>query len=107
MLSLDMHDIFKVIDLARPYWRRIVFGVILSFLASSLTGAIAWVVKPALDYVFVEKQYQYLKLLPILLVLLYVMKGFFEFGQTYLMKSVGFKIIRDMRNNIYRHLLYF
>lgn len=82
-------------------------GIILSFLASAITGAIAWLVKPALDYVFVQKQYQYLKYIPVGLVFLYIMKGFFEFGQTYMMKSVGYKVVRDMRNNIYQKLLYF
>ena len=102
-----MKDFRKLVVLARPYWRRILVGVILSFLASAITGAIAWLVKPALDYVFVEKQYQYLKFIPVGLVFLYIMKGFFEFGQTYMMKSVGFKIVRNMRNNIYQKLLYF
>ena len=85
-----MKNLQKIIALAKPYWKRITVGVILSFSASALTGAIAWIVKPALDYVFVEKQYQYLKILPIVLVFLYILKGFFEFGQTYMMKSVGY-----------------
>jgi subfamily B ATP-binding cassette protein MsbA len=100
-------DFKKVIVLAKPYTGRIIIGVILSFLASALTGAIAWVVKPALDHVFIEKRYEYLRLLPVLLVFLYIIKGFFEFGQTYMMKSVGFKIVRDVRNRIYARLLIF
>jgi len=102
-----MKDIRKLVALARPYWRRVLVGVILSFLASAITGAIAWLVKPALDHVFVQRQYQYLKFIPVGLVFLYLLKGFFEFGQTYMMKSVGFKIVRDMRNDIYRRLLCF
>jgi subfamily B ATP-binding cassette protein MsbA len=102
-----MKDIQKLVALAKPYWRRVLVGVILSFLASAITGAIAWLVKPALDHVFVQRQYQYLKFIPVGLVFLYLLKGFFEFGQTYMMKSVGFKIVRDMRNDIYQRLLYF
>src|SRR3990172_4620406 len=100
-----MKDIRKLVALARPYWRRVLVGVILSFLASAITGAIAWLVKPALDHVFVQRQY--LKFIPVGLVFLYLLKGFFEFGQTCMMKSVGFKIGRDMRNDIYQRLLYF
>ncbi|HLC16608.1 MAG TPA: ABC transporter transmembrane domain-containing protein [Thermodesulfovibrionia bacterium] len=102
-----MKDFRKLIQLARPHYKRIIIGVTMSFLASAMTGAIAWLVKPALDHVFVQKQYQYLKFIPAGLVFLYLLKGFLEFGQNYMMKSVGYKIVRDMRNNIYRTLLYF
>src|SRR3990172_2603017 len=102
-----MSDLQKLFKLAKPYTGRIIIGVVLSFLASALTGAIAWIVKPALDAVFIDKKYEYLRLLPVALVFLYILKGFFEFGQTYMMKSVGFKIIRDVRNDIFARLLTF
>jgi subfamily B ATP-binding cassette protein MsbA len=102
-----MSDIQQILHIAKPHWKRIIIGVLFSFIASGLTAAIAWVVKPALDVVFIEKQYHYLKLLPAALVLLYVLKGFFEFAQTYMMKSVGFKIVRDVRVDMYQKLIFF
>lgn len=96
----------RVIELTKPYWPRIFAGVLLSLMVSGMTGAIAWAVKPALDEILVGKKYQYLTLLPLGVLLLFVVKGFLSFGQAYLMKSAGMKLVRETRNKLYDHLLH-
>ncbi len=96
----------KVLLLTRPYWPRVFSGILLSALLSGITGAIAWVVKPAVDEILGNKRYELIKFLAIGIVLLFVLKGLISFGQTYLMKSAGMKLVRDMRNRLYRHILF-
>ncbi|RKY42373.1 MAG: hypothetical protein DRP85_02970 [Candidatus Makaraimicrobium thalassicum] len=45
-----------------------------------------------------------LNVLTIMVVLLFLLKGLFEFLQTYLMSNVSQKVIRDVKNMIYRKL---
>ena len=80
--------------------------MVLSLMVSGITGAIAWAVKPALDEILVGQKYGYLKLLPAGIFLLFVVKGLLSFGQAYLMKSAGMKLVREMRNKLYNHVLY-
>lgn len=96
----------KIIELTKPYWPRILGGILLSLLLSGISGAIAWLIKPALDLVFVQKKYEYLKFLPVGVFLLFALKGSIGFSQAYLMKSAGMKLIREMRNKLYNHILY-
>jgi subfamily B ATP-binding cassette protein MsbA len=96
----------KIIELTKPYWPRIFAGILLSLMVSGITGAIAWSVKPALDEVLVGKKYEYFKLLPLGIVVLFTIKGLLSFSQSYLMKSAGMKLVREMRNKLYNHLLY-
>lgn len=96
----------KIYRITRPYWARILAGILLGLAVSGITGAIAWGVKPALDEILVGKKYQYLKLLPFGIFLLFVLKGFLSFFQSYLMKSAGMKLVREMRNKVYNHILY-
>jgi ATP-binding cassette, subfamily B, bacterial MsbA len=95
----------KIIELTKPYWPRIFAGIILSLLVSGITGAIAWAVKPALDEVLIGKKYEYIALIPIGVFLLFTIKGFLSFGQIYVMKSAGMKMVREMRNTLYNHIL--
>jgi subfamily B ATP-binding cassette protein MsbA len=95
----------KVIELARPYWPRIFAGIVLSLMVSGITGAIAWFVKPALDEILVGKKYEYLRLLPFGIFLLFSTKGILSFCQTYVMKSAGMKLVRETRNKLYNHIL--
>jgi ATP-binding cassette, subfamily B, bacterial MsbA len=100
-----MSTLAKVAGLTRPYWPRILLGILLSLMVSGITAAIAWLVKPALDDILVGKKYHYLKLLPFGVFLLFSAKGLLTFGQTYLMKSAGMKLVREMRNRLYDHML--
>src|SRR4030042_2822876 len=101
-----MKIVKKIIELTKPYWWRIFAGIILSLMVSGITGAIAWSVKPALDEILVGGKYEYLALLPVGVFLLFSTKGFLSFGQSYLMKSAGMKLVRETRNKIYNHILY-
>ncbi len=96
----------KIIELTKPYWPRILGGILLSFLLSGISGAIAWFIKPALDLVFVQKKYEYLKFMPAGVIILFSIKGFAGFAQEYLMKSAGMKLVREMRIKLYNHVLY-
>jgi subfamily B ATP-binding cassette protein MsbA len=96
----------KIIELTKPYWPRIFAGILISLIVSGITGAIAWSVKPATDMVLVGKKYEYLKFLPAGILLLFAIKGLLGFCQSYLMKSAGMKLVRELRNKLYNHILY-
>jgi subfamily B ATP-binding cassette protein MsbA len=96
----------KIIELTKPYWPRIFAGILLGFASSGITGAIAWSIKPALDKIFIAGKYEYLKYLPVGVFFLFVFKGFIGFGQSYLMRSAGMKLIRETRNKLFSHVIY-
>jgi len=96
----------RIIKLIRPYTKRVIAAVIFSLLVSLLNGAIAWLVKPAMDYIFVEKQYGYIIYLPIGLLGLYLLRGGASFLQSYLMRTAGFQLVRDLRNKFYENIVY-
>ncbi len=93
-----------LLSYAKPYWGRLAVGVVLAVVVSAATGAAAWIVKPVLDDVFLSKDTTILKILPILFVSIYVIKGAARYGQSYLMRSVGQKIIMKIRNDLYGHI---
>ncbi len=101
-----MTHLDKVIKITRPYWPRIAGGIVLGLMVSGIAGAIAWLVKPALDEVMLQKNYKYLKYVPVGIFILFSLKGTLSFCQTYLMKSSAMKMIRELRNRLYDHLLY-
>jgi ATP-binding cassette, subfamily B, bacterial MsbA len=96
----------KIVELTKPYWPRIFVGILLGFMASGITGAIAWSIKPALDKIFMERRYEYLHYLPAGVFFLFVLKGFIGFGQSYMMRSAGMKLIRETRNRLFSHVIY-
>lgn len=96
----------NILLIVKPYWSRLVAATALSLIISGLNGGLAWLVKPALDGIFVKKDAKLLTLLPIAILFMYLLRGVFSFFQSYLMRSVGAKVVRDIRNKLYNHLLY-
>ena len=89
-----------------PYWPRILAGILLSIILSGITGGLAWIVKPVFDEVFIAQKYHLAMFIPIGVFLLLCTKGLVSFGQAYMMRSAGMKLVRDTRNRLYRHILH-
>ncbi|MEW6738522.1 MAG: ABC transporter ATP-binding protein [Nitrospirota bacterium] len=96
----------RILLLVKPYWGRVALAAVISLLISGMNGGLAWLVKPALDGIFLKKDATLLALLPFAILALYLLRGIFFFFQAYLMKSTGQKIVRDIRIRLYEHLLF-
>lgn len=80
-------------------------ALLFSLIASAASGAIAWLVKPVVDSIFVEKKYSVLKWLPFVIVLFYTLRGGSHLIYSVMMRTASLKIVRDMRISTYNHLL--
>ncbi len=93
-----------MLERVRPYWGRLVTAMIMMAVTGGTTSALAFLVKPALDEVFVNKDVSTLWLIPPAIIGLYLVKGLCAYGQTYLMQWVGQRIITQYRIDLYAHL---
>jgi len=94
----------RLLELIKPYWAKLSLAMTFMIFVSLLTAAQAFLVKPALDDVFLKKDPKMLFLLPIAIVILFLFKGLFDYGQTYLMNYVGLRIVANMREKLYNHI---
>jgi len=92
-----------------PYYKNYKLKFFYTFLGMSLvalsTSAIAYSIKPLLDEIFVKKDVNMLKILPFIVVGLYLLKGFGNFVQAYNIAFIGQDVIRIIRDKLLRHLL--
>ena len=76
----------------------------LALVVAAMEGSIAWLVKPAMDDVFIRRDVTMLKLIPLLFLGAYIAKGLARYGQSYLMAAVGERVIARLRRDLYAHL---
>ncbi|HTR45666.1 MAG TPA: hypothetical protein VMH06_08135, partial [Thermodesulfovibrionales bacterium] len=50
-----MESLRKILRLVKPYLNRLILAAILGLAVSGLNGALAWLVKPAVDKVLVQR----------------------------------------------------
>ncbi|MFP3870181.1 MAG: lipid A export permease/ATP-binding protein MsbA [Syntrophobacteria bacterium] len=94
----------RLLELVRPYWHRLAFAMVCMLGVAACTAASAYLVKPVLDDIFVHKNLGMLKILPIIVLLLFLVKGVCTWGHEYLMNHVGQSIVTRLRQQLYDHL---
>ncbi len=88
-----------------PYWKGFAVAITgMVFYAATETGFAA-LMKPLIDGSFVAKDLQTIKLVPILLITLFLIRGVAGFMSTYCMAWVGRHVVEDLRGEMFRHFL--
>ena len=94
----------RLLPYLRPYWPVLAVGGLLALLVSGAEALIAWLVKPAMDDIFLKRDVAMLRVIPLALLGAYLAKGLGRFGQSYLMASVGERVIARIRRELYAHI---
>ena len=87
----------RLITYLMQYRVRLAGAFVCSAMVAALTGAYAWLVRPVLDDVFINKDERMLMMLPLAIIVVALLKGAFNYGQSYLMNYVGNQAVADVR----------
>ncbi|MGQ4807333.1 Lipid A export ATP-binding/permease protein MsbA [Candidatus Entotheonellaceae bacterium PAL068K] len=99
------HIYYRLFGYMRPYRSRFVLSTFCGLLVSGTTALSALLVQPMLDDIFVARDTTKLLILLAVIMLIFVVRGLSRFGHSYLMRSIGQCVIRDLRNRLFGHLL--
>jgi subfamily B ATP-binding cassette protein MsbA len=102
---VDLTNYRRLLGYAVPYWRMFALS-----LAGMLTFAVteplfAALIKPLLDGSFVARDRQLVRLVPLALISIFVVRGVAGFINTYCLKWVGGRVVADLRQHMFEHLL--
>jgi subfamily B ATP-binding cassette protein MsbA len=100
----EKQTIKRVLAAVKPYRSMLLLSMVSMALVAALSGTQAWMVKPLLDKIFFEQDKDTLNLLPLALVLIFLVKGFFYYLYTVSLEKVGQGVIRDLRERVFSHL---
>ena len=94
----------EMLSLAKDNWPRLFVAVVCSAMVAAMTSVSAYLVKPAVEKIFEQKDLQMLVLIPVAIIAVFAIKGVAAYGSGYLLSYVGQDIIRRMRNSMYDHI---
>lgn len=95
----------KSLTLFIPYKKHIIASFIFLAFVSLCTAGSAYLVQPALDKIFINKNKEALLFIPLLLIGIFATKGFCLFGQKFLMSYSGIKVIEHLRYELYAKII--
>jgi subfamily B ATP-binding cassette protein MsbA len=98
-------EVFKrLLRLATPYKFRLTIAMICMAAAGALNAGQAYLIKPAMDDIFVNKDMFALIWIPLAVIGIFLLKGICNYFQTILMSYIGLRIVADLRNKLYEQI---
>lgn len=95
----------RLLQYLKPYRLHLGGAAVFAMLVSLMTAAQAYLVKPVLDDIFIQKNTVMLTLIPLAIIAVSLFKAVANYVRAYLMRYVGNRIIQGIRDQLYGHLL--
>jgi subfamily B ATP-binding cassette protein MsbA len=94
----------EMLSVIKDSWFRLLASAVCSAMVGAMTAATAYLVKPAVEQIFEQKNMQMLVLIPAAIIAVFAIKGLAAYGSGYLLSYVGQEVIRRLRNRLYNHI---
>ncbi|MCE5210683.1 MAG: lipid A export permease/ATP-binding protein MsbA [Deltaproteobacteria bacterium] len=99
-----MKNFKRLLKLALPYKSKFLVAMLCMLVVGVATSSLAFLIKPALDDIFLKKDVYTLKWLPVAVILIYLIKGVCSYSQTVIMSFIGLRIVNQLRNKLYEQM---
>ncbi|MCP4669675.1 MAG: ATP-binding cassette domain-containing protein [Desulfobacula sp.] len=94
----------ELLSLVLVYKYRFLLAALCMVFVAGANGAMAFLVKPVMDDIFIKQNRDMLLLIPGAVILAFLLKGFCAYGSEYLMKYIGQRVIRTFRDSLYEKI---
>jgi subfamily B ATP-binding cassette protein MsbA len=99
-----MEQFKRLLKLAKPYTSKFIIASACMLVIGVATSSLAFLIKPALDDIFLKKDAATLKWLPVAVIVIYLIKGACTYSQSVLMSFIGLRIVNQLRNQLYEQM---
>jgi subfamily B ATP-binding cassette protein MsbA len=93
----------RLLGYARPYVGRFVAALVAMLIYAAASGGVALLIAPIFDRVLPAREE--LRSWATLILVAYFFKGLGAYFSTFLMTDIGQRVVRDIRNRLFRHIL--
>ncbi len=96
----------RLLGYAQPHWGVFLLAFVGMGIYAACDASFAYLVQPLLDKGFIERDEQFIKYLPVLIIGLIVLRGIAGFTQDYALNWIGRHVIKDLRRQLFEHYLH-
>ena len=95
----------RLLSYVKPYWRTFAISILGMAVTAATEPLLPALLKPMLDGTFIHKDETVIKLAPILILVIFFVRGVASFAGTYAIGWVGNKVVMDLRELMFHKLL--
>lgn len=99
-----MNLYLRILNYVKPYKHILAAALLCTVLAAAGNLYLPWIIKDMVDKVLSEKDSTMLNLIALSIVVIFIARGIFYYGQNYLMSYVGQHVVIDIRAEVFKKL---
>jgi subfamily B ATP-binding cassette protein MsbA len=99
-----MNLYIRILNYVKPYKNILAAALVCTVLAAGGNLYLPWIIKDMVDKVLSEKDSMMLNLIAVSIVVIFIARGVFYYGQNYLMSYVGQHVVIDIRAEVFKKL---
>ena len=103
--ALRSPSFHRLLGLVRAYRGRILFAMLFMVISGAATGGVAYMIKPVLDRIFIDRNASMLIWLPLGVIMIYAVKGGADYVQAITLVWVEEDVLRGLRERLFAHTL--
>lgn len=100
-----LHTYRRLLQAVKQYWVIFLLGIVGTLLLSVTDAVFSWAIKPLINEGFIHRSSAFLKLLPLGIVIIFVVRAVSGFMSTYYISRVSRNIVRDFRRRLFSKFL--
>ncbi|SEA03033.1 lipid A export permease/ATP-binding protein MsbA [Selenomonas ruminantium] len=97
-----MKNYKRLLQYIRPYLKRLALAIVCIVVAAACNLYLPWIIKDMVDKVLAEKDMVMLYVICVSIVVVFLIRGIFYYGQSYLVSYIGQKVVIDVREVMFR-----
>jgi ATP-binding cassette, subfamily B, bacterial MsbA len=95
----------RLLTATKPYIWVFILGIMCTASASGIDSGLAWLIKPIIDHGLTARNAEFLRVLPLAIVAIFLLRGIAVFLSSYCVAKVGRSVVMDFRQKIFAHML--
>lgn len=95
----------RLLSYVKPYWRTFLLSIFATAVTAATEPLLPALLKPMLDGTFVNRDEAIVRLVPIFILLIFLVRGIASFVSAYAIGWVGDKVVMDLRNEMFQKLM--
>jgi ATP-binding cassette, subfamily B, bacterial MsbA len=102
---MQEHPLRRLLGFSRPYRLEFTVALLAMLVYAGASAGVGYLVAPIINKVLPANDERSFAFWAAAIIVAYVMKGIGSYASTYLMTDVGQRVVRDIRDRLFRHVL--
>ncbi len=101
-MSIQLYK--RLIRFLVPYKGKVILTIFTSVIVGALSTSPVPIVQKTFDEIFMNKDFEMLKIIPAVVIVLYIIKGALRYIQSRIIYQIGWELVASLRIKLFKHI---